>query len=149
MSIEPNLYDDAKLTEIRAGQTDPIILYFIVREDLGMGPGKIAAQCAHGAQMMLLSYFDKKRAFGSFKYGKYGTYCELTEKWIEESFRKVVLKADAKEFDKVKNDPDLDVFVVRDAGLTEVEPGSETVLVAWPIRKSAAAKTILKRLRVL
>lgn len=149
MAIETNKFDDAKLAEIRVEQGDPIIMYFIVREDLGMGVGKIAAQCAHGAQMVLLCYNEKMREFGLFKWGKYGRLCVTMKKWLDGSFRKVVLKADAKEFEKVKNDEKLDLFVVKDAGLTEVECGSETVLVAWPIMKSEAGKTVLKRLRVL
>ncbi len=149
MSVEPNQYDDDKLAEIRAGQTDPIIMFFVVREDLGMEAGKIASQCAHAAQMVVFRYFTEKRKFGLFKFGKYGRYCSLFDKWREESFRKVVLKADAKEFEKVKAEENLDVFVIKDAGLTVVEPGTETVLATWPIRKSEATKTILKRLQVL
>jgi peptidyl-tRNA hydrolase, PTH2 family len=149
MSVEPNLFDDEQLAAIRAEQADPITMYFVVREDLNMGAGKMAAQCAHAAQMVMLRYFEKKREFGAFRYGRYGIYCDLFERWAYESFRKVILKADLKEFEKIKAEEALDVFVVRDAGITEVEPGTETVLVVWPMRKSAAAKTLLKRLRIL
>ena len=40
----------------RANQTDPLVMYLVVRESLHMTTGKIAAQCAHASQMLLMSY---------------------------------------------------------------------------------------------
>lgn len=60
----------------------------------------------------------------------------VTEEWLATSYRKVVLRADDKEWERLK--AELWCFLVRDAGLTEVESGSETVLVLWPMRKSEA-----------
>ena len=70
----------------------------------------------------------------------------LARKWINESFRKVVLGGKKKDFDKIIKE--LPVFLVRDAGLTEVEPNSETVIATWPILKSTAPKCI-SRLQTL
>ncbi len=60
--------------------------------------------------------------------------------------RKVVLGADDKEFEKIKTE--LKCFVVTDAGLTELEPGTETVISLWPMFKNGAPKFI-KKLQVL
>jgi peptidyl-tRNA hydrolase len=72
----------------------------------------------------------------------------LFAEWLDTSFRKVVLRADDKEWEKVKACPDITYVIVRDAGLTEVEAGSETVIGVFPLRKSQAPK-IIKRLQVL
>ena len=53
------------------------------------------------------------------------------EIWHKESYRKVILKADDKEWEKIKEE--LYCFVVKDAGLTEINAGEETVLGLWPI----------------
>jgi peptidyl-tRNA hydrolase len=37
--------------KLRSEQEDPIIIYFVVNDSLGMSSGKIAAQVAHAAQM--------------------------------------------------------------------------------------------------
>jgi PTH2 family peptidyl-tRNA hydrolase len=120
----------------RSSQEDPIIMYFVVRESLNMSVGKIAAQCAHAAQILLLKYFNNN--------------CNdpiLFEKWLNSSFRKVVLRADDKEFSKIK-DQATNIALVVDNGLTEVSPGTETVIGLLPIYKSQSPKYI-KRLQVL
>jgi peptidyl-tRNA hydrolase len=40
----------------RAAQPDPIVMYLIVKESLGMSIGKTAAQCAHASQMLQLKF---------------------------------------------------------------------------------------------
>jgi peptidyl-tRNA hydrolase len=150
MPIEPNPYDRPDLLDLRKDQEDPLVLYLIVRESLNMGAGKIAAQIAHGMGM-----FD-----GRFAYmveciesesqpeipEAWRAKVDITKEWLATSYRKVVLKADDKEWEKVK--AELPVFLVKDAGLTEVASGSETVLITWPMKKSLVPKCI-KRLQVL
>lgn len=115
-----------------------------------MSVGKVCAQIAHGAQMFAFEYIARcmrKIESGlNFAVLYYDPKLELTKKWKDGSFRKVVLGGKAKDFEKLKNE--LDVFLVRDAGLTKVERGTETVLVTWPQLRSECPK-ILKRLRVL
>lgn len=155
MPVEDNLYDDEKLATIRKDQEDPLVMYFVVRKELDMTPGKLAAQCSHAAQMIVIRWYelmykplilkDPKEGINEQGLKQAGKEL-LMAAWLRESFRKVVLKASDKEFEKIK--VELDCFVVKDAGLTQVDPGSETCLVLWPIKKSTRPK-IIKRLQVL
>jgi len=140
-----------KEVESRATQEDPLVMYFIVNETLGMGTGKVAAQCAHAAQMILLNYFhfykmDIESNVNELPPFSRETF-ELIEEWLNVSFRKVVLKADNKEWDKIKNEYSKKVIVI-DAGLTEVNSGSETVIGLYPMKKSERPK-LIKKLRCL
>ncbi|MCK9567360.1 peptidyl-tRNA hydrolase [Candidatus Pacearchaeota archaeon] len=149
MPIEPNPFDDERLAQVRAEQGDPIVQYFIVRTDIPMSAGKIGAQIGHGAEMFVLRYqMLLKHSIEEMTPLKpeYAGVMEIVEEWLNTSFRKVVLGGKKKDFEKIISE--LNVFLVRDAGLTEVEPNSETVLVTWPMRKSAAPKC-LSRLQTL
>ncbi len=149
MPIEPNPFDDARLAKIRAEQGDPIVQYFIVRTDLNMSVGKIGAQIAHGAEMFILRYTELKQVLNCLD-NKYIRPNErivgMVDDWLGSSFTKVVLGGKKKDFDKIISE--LNVFLVRDAGLTEVEPNSETVIVTWPMLKSTQPKC-LARLQTL
>jgi PTH2 family peptidyl-tRNA hydrolase len=148
MPIEPNPFDDERLAQVRSEQGDPIVQYFIVRTDIPMSVGKIGAQIAHGAMMFALGYEREytEKLITSRPNDELRARVRLVYEWLNGSFRKVVLGGKKKDFEKII--AELPVFLVRDAGLTEVEPNSETVLVTWPIRKSAAPKCI-SRLQVL
>ncbi len=135
MTVVANLFDDAALAAIRADQEDPLIMYFVVRESLNMSPGKIAVQVAHSSQMILLHYYKAEPSD------------ETMTVWLNTSFRKGLLRADDKEWEKIKGS-EIRCWVVKDAGLTEVAQGSETVLVLWPMLKSQRPK-LIKRLRLL
>lgn len=118
-------------------ENNPLIMYFIVRSSLNMGSGKIAAQCAHAAQIMTTIFWtleEKDPAKKTF------------QDWLAQDYRKVVLKAKDSEFNRIKNE--FNCSVVIDNGLTEVKPGSETVIVLYPMKKSEQPP-FLKRLRVL
>lgn len=159
-------YNSAEAREERATQEDPIVMYLIVHETLGMSMGKTAAQCAHASQMLTLDYFEKKdksRAlqkkiqettdpdelhFMKELYAEHGRKLSIFGEWLQGSFRKVVLRADDKEWAKIQKDYGSHMIMVVDAGLTEIAAGSETVIGLWPMRKSQAPKTI-KKLQVL
>jgi peptidyl-tRNA hydrolase len=144
MPIEPNLFDDERLI---AEQTDPIVQYYIVRTDIPMSSGKIAAQVAHGAMMFLLHYQEVTNQWFHFDSSSpKPPHLIRVEEWLKGSFRKVVLGGTKKDFKGIISD--LPVFLVHDAGLTEVEPNSETVLVTWPMYRSSQPN-FLKRLQVL
>jgi len=118
-----------------------------------MGTGKIGAQIAHGAQMFVLRYEEMlaqnkacAQGFRTPLKPEHEKLLVVVKEWLNGSFRKVVLGGKKKDFDKIISE--LSVFLVRDAGLTEIEPNSETVLVTWPQRRSECPK-ILKRLQTL
>ena len=159
-------HDSPEAVEARASQEDPIVMYLIVHETLDMSTGKTAAQCAHASQMLTLDYFetkDKSRALQKKilettdpdeLHVMKGLYAEQNRKlsifgeWLQGSFRKVVLRADDKEWKKIQNDYGTHMIMVVDAGLTEIAAGSETVIGLWPMRRSQRPKTI-QRLQVL
>jgi len=146
----------------RANQADPIVMYLIIRESLEMSPGKIAAQCAHASQMLTLKYLHAKikhddsisttwfklwntlRAFfGKSAEEQVKPDLDIFEAWLDTSFRKVVLRADDHRFERLRAENPNHVVVV-DAGLTEIAPGSETVLGLWPMYRSTCSKYLGK-----
>jgi PTH2 family peptidyl-tRNA hydrolase len=163
-------YDSAEAREERAAQEDPIVMYLIVHETLGMSMGKTAAQCAHASQMLTLKYFEMKDLSSSIQkrmqpllnappegdqmerlkaaYASMAKPISIMGEWLNSSFRKVVLRASDKEWAKLKEEFKDSIVLVVDAGLTEIAAGSETVIGLWPVRKSQVSKTV-KRLQVL
>lgn len=159
-------HDSPEEVAKRASQEDPIVMYLVVRESINMSIGKTAAQCAHSSQMLQMKYEEIKNASRDLqkqisqlvendKKGMLSEYKAIAPQisifgeWMASSFRKVVLKADEKEWQRLKEEIKIQSHViVRDAGLTELEPGTETVIGLWPIRKSQVSKTV-KRLQVL
>lgn len=143
MPVEPNPFDDEKLAAIRAEQKDPIVQYFVVRKSLEMSPGKIGAQCAHASAMFVLRYEEVRKSLPCVcAGGEEKMRIDMAKKWLEASFRKRVKKANDSQFERIKQE--LLVFVVRDAGLTEVDKGSETVLCTWPMLESRTPKFVMK-----
>lgn len=163
-------YDSAEARAERASQEDPIVMYLIVHESLGMGVGKTAAQAAHASQMLTLKYFTMKEASSTLQKQMQpllnappdakemaklkAAYVELARplsimgEWLNSSFRKVVLRASDKEWAKLKEEFKDSMVMVVDAGLTEIAAGSETFIGLWPMRKSQRPKSI-QRLQVL
>jgi peptidyl-tRNA hydrolase len=132
----------------RANQEDPIVMYFIVNEDLNMSIGKCCAQTAHACQKMTMEYYKKMEDQCYFdKHFNDPEWVKVFTQWLDTSFRKVVLRAHQKEFDKIKQEL-TDIVIVKDNGLTEIAPGSETVIGLYPIFRSKCPK-IIKRLQVL
>lgn len=163
-------YDSKEAVEERASQEDPIVMYLIVHESLGMSTGKTAAQAAHASQMLTLKYFEMKEASKTIQkqmvpllqpmppaaelnrlqaeYVKSAKPISIMGEWLNSSFRKVVLRASDKEWAKLKEEFKDSMVLVVDAGLTEIAAGSETVIGLWPMRKSQRPK-LLQRLQVL
>jgi PTH2 family peptidyl-tRNA hydrolase len=93
----------------------------VARKDLGMGEGKLAAQVAHAS---LMAYEDADESTRSA--------------WKGEGQKKVVLRADSESelfelAEKAKTER-LPHAVVRDAGHTELEPGTASALAVGPAR---------------
>jgi PTH2 family peptidyl-tRNA hydrolase len=148
-------HETPEAIKARAEQADPLVMYLIVREELEMSIGKACAQCAHASQMITLKYlplyikyFEKDiENSGWIDKSSYESYLSFVE-WLAGSFRKVVLKSDEKEWVKIKNELPNNSIIVVDAGLTELQPNTETVIGLWPMKRSERPK-IIKKLQVL
>jgi peptidyl-tRNA hydrolase len=126
---------------------DPIVLYVIVNYDLNMSSGKIAAQCMHLMEKFAMHYV-KLLALSTKKDVNIVPdhdmeHVKLTTEWmINGHSTKVVLKANEEEWAMLKEEFGKGLFIVHDAGRTEVKPHAETVSGLWPMRKSTASKII-------
>ena len=113
-------------------------LMLVVREDLGMSAGKVGAQCAHAAVGIVEKLRGKKDA--------------LLDAWAACGQTKICVKADDMaafvELAKAANAAGLPVYVVQDAGRTEVEPGTHTVMAIGPGEVSAV-NAVTSKLRLL
>jgi PTH2 family peptidyl-tRNA hydrolase len=93
----------------------------VARADLGMGEGKLAAQVAHAALQAA------EDADGTVR-----------REWKGEGQKKVVLQADGEtqlfELADAAERAGLPHAVVRDAGHTQLEPGTVTALAVGPAR---------------
>ena len=99
----------------------------IVREDLGMSPGKLAAQCAHAS-------------IGAWK--RSGRIARSV--WSIEGEKKVVLKVKNEkkllELESKAKKMKLPCFLVRDAGRTELPEGTITCLGIGPAKEKVIDK---------
>ncbi len=94
----------------------------LVRNDLGMGKGKLAAQVAHAS---LMSYFKASEQDKG-----------VADRWLETGEKKIVLKANSEEtllkFFNAFEFKRIPCALVTDAGLTELPPGTKTALGVGP-----------------
>lgn len=102
---------------------DPIILYLVVNKDLEMGKGKVAAQVGHAVQAVCEHYLD----------GPINSIKEY-RRWSRNGSTKIVLSATTKEFNNLKKF--IPITTIRDAGHTQVDPGTETVMAFTFFKKS-------------
>lgn len=91
----------------------------MVRTDLNLGKGKLAAQVAHASVESYLKTPQSDR-----------------KKWLYENQKKVVLKVENEEqlleiYEKAKR-ANLPSTLIRDAGLTQVPPGTKTAVGIGP-----------------
>ena len=101
----------------------------IVRADLGMGKGKIAAQAAHAAVDAMGKTLE--------------SHPEWVQEWRESGQMKVVVKVNsARELGewKKKLEKLFPVALIRDAGHTQIKPGTITVLGIGPALESELDK---------
>ncbi len=98
----------------------------VVRKDLKLGKGKLAAQVAHASCEAVFLILDKMKP----------KWRDWLQQWRIEGQEKVVLKVDnAQElidiYNKAKNQ-DLPTVLVRDAGRTQIPPGTITAVGIGP-----------------
>jgi len=107
-----------------SGDTYKMLL--VVRMDLKMGKGKVAAQCAHAA-CGSVEVATKRNP-------------DILKKWRVEGQAKVVVKIQTEEeliaLGRTASDQGVLSYIVRDAGRTQIEAGSRTVLALGPGKKS-------------
>lgn len=100
-------------------------MVILVRRDLDMGKGKIAAQVAHAAVECALYAYRKKR--------------EVFDPWYSEGQRKVVLKASDEgellRYHAIARAQGLITALIKDAGHTQLPPGTITCLGIGPDRE--------------
>ncbi len=99
----------------------------VIRKDLKMSKGKLAAQACHAS----VHAFERAR-------------WSLIEKWEKEGAKKVVLAVESQQeleelYKKVK-EKRIPCFLVRDAGLTELKPGTITALGIGPDKEEKIDK---------
>ena len=125
----PDEYEDGDPTR-SASDAGEYKMVLVVREDLPMGAGKVAAQCAHGA-------------VGAVNIASKTSRMELG-KWELDGQKKVTLgvRSLARFEDLVREAKAarLPTFVVEDAGRTEVEAGTKTMVAIGPASTEAIDK---------
>jgi len=93
-----------------------------VRTDLGMSKGKLAVQVAHGA----VSASERVRV----------TQQHMWKAWFTEGQKKVAVKVASEEalldLRRIAVDLGLPFALIRDAGMTELPPGTTTVIAVGP-----------------
>lgn len=140
-------FSDITKEIIKESSVKQMVVYIVVNKDLNMSLGKTCAQVGHAVQYLCQSY---KYIRDSCQSPPSDTDRELIDTYSDWSrgnqSTKIVLGANSKEFNKLKNSI-LKPFIVTDAGKTELEPGTDTVLCFWPMEKDSDKD--LKRLRLL
>ena len=99
----------------------------VVRDDIDMSLGKMCVQCCHAS-------------LGSAKEAKK----DVVKKWEEEGAKKVVLKVgsekELKNLYKKTRSEKIPCFLVKDAGLTQLKPGTATCLGIGPAEEKEIDK---------
>ncbi len=110
----------------------------IVRSDLDIGKGKLAAQVAHASVEAVLKCLKEKK--------------EILDKWLSEGAKKIVLKVNnldelLKIYEVAKREGII-TALIKDAGLTQLPPGTITCIALGPDCKEKIDK-ITKDLKLL
>ncbi|XP_039116389.1 peptidyl-tRNA hydrolase 2, mitochondrial isoform X1 [Dioscorea cayenensis subsp. rotundata] len=121
------------------GGGEELKMVLVVRQDLKMGAGKIASQCAHAATGMYADLLQSQRS--------------LLRQWENSGQAKIVLSCkNQQEMNKLKEAADrcgLPTFVVADAGRTQILAGSRTVLAIGPAGRKSLIDSVTGKLRLL
>lgn len=131
---------------------DKTVLYLIVRESLGMSPGKTAAQVGHAVEKVMLRYLNLFKAQLLSRVGSGHSLLQeqeeadmtLVTEWIHHASCKIVKAANESQWAALKEEFGPRGFLVRDNGRTELEPDTETVICTLPVRKSTVSLLVRK-----
>ncbi|XP_030757852.1 probable peptidyl-tRNA hydrolase 2 isoform X2 [Sitophilus oryzae] len=109
---------------------DEVRLILGVRNDLKMQKGKVAAQCGHGA----MAAYAKTLS----------TSPKLLKEWLKNGGTKIALRVESEEqlldLDREASKYNVLSCIIRDAGQTQVAPGTRTVIAIGPAPKSILDK---------
>ena len=126
------------MLRLRATADESYKMVVLVRNDLKMTKGKIAAQVGHAAVNCALN--SKKKDPKNF------------DRWYDEGQTKVVLRVDSEEelyqYKAIVDAQGINNSLIRDAGRTQIEPGSVTCLGLGP-EKSSVLDKITGELKML
>jgi PTH2 family peptidyl-tRNA hydrolase len=121
---------------------DEVKQVIVVRADLKMGKGKLAAQVAHGAVEAVLKVLESNRS----------EWLEWLQEWRRQGQKKVVVRVQGEdELVRVYREAverGLPAVLVIDAGRTQLEPGTKTVAAIGPA-PSSILDQITGRLKLL
>lgn len=110
----------------------------IVRTDIKMGKGKMAAQVSHAS---LMSYIETEK-----------THRDMAKAWLDTGEKKIVLKVDSEDSLRKLYDAfrykKIPCALVTDSGLTQLPPGTLTALGVGPW-KSDELNPITSSLKLL
>ena len=122
---------------------NPLVVYTVLRSSLNLVPGKVAIQCQHITQRFMETYFKAMLLETKIHdITKEHNHVSRTTAFLKDGSQKVLLQATEEEYEEVKKQCEV-CSCVRDAGKNgHVEPGTETLLVLWPVLKSEAPKII-------
>ncbi|KAI0651626.1 peptidyl-tRNA hydrolase [Trametes meyenii] len=122
MASEEEDLADGDLSAVKPSMFEPCKLVLVVRTDLGMSTGKIAAQCGH-ATLACYKILQK-------------TNPGLLRHWERTGQAKIALKAKSEdellELEAIAKSLNLAARSILDAGRTEIAAGSRTVLGIGP-----------------
>ncbi|XP_034488239.1 probable peptidyl-tRNA hydrolase 2 [Drosophila innubila] len=108
--------------KIYSGFNDNFKMVLVVRNDLKMGKGKIAAQCSHGA-------------VGAYQRAVTRTP-RLLRAWENCGCAKIAVRVESEAellaIKRAAEQKQLNTCLIRDAGRTQIEPNSKTVLAVGP-----------------
>lgn len=123
---------------VSTSPSDELKQVIVVRADLQMGKGKLAAQASHAS---LEAYRKAERMDG-----------EETREWLQSGMPKVAVKVQGEKeliavFQEAK-DADLPAALIQDQGRTQLEPGTYTCVGIGPSRSGKLDK-ITGKLKLL
>ena len=110
----------------------------VVRKDLKLTPGKLSIQVAHASVLAAMKTMDSDES-------------DFFEEWMDSGMKKVVVKIETQNelfelYEKVKKK--LPAALIKDAGLTQLAPGTATCFAFWPVPEKMADE-FTKNLKLL
>lgn len=119
-------------------------MYVVVRKDLGMSAGKLAAQAMHGLQYVLEHFNPTADAvrYDNWLRGETEISDELRwcQEWRRGDHTKIVLAVDSlDQLEHLAERVGDRGRIVVDRGRTEVEPNTKTALALFPMPRSLAS----------